>query len=93
MSKPCTAALTHDITILQWWRRAGRETAAANMLECRPNTNLQEAISIFAGIGYRVFELGTIGPVAVTSRIESPQDLFACPLERMPARRVASPSS
>ena len=56
-------------------------------------TNLEQTISIFAGVGYQVFELGTNGPIAVTSRVEPLQDLFACPSERMPAMGVAGATS
>jgi FkbM family methyltransferase len=60
------------------------------MFEYLQRTNLEETRSIFAEVGYCVFELGANGPVAVTGRVEPLQDLFACPLERMPAMGVAS---
>jgi hypothetical protein len=63
------------------------------MFEYLQRTNLEQTLSIFAGLGYQVFELGTNGPVAVTSQVEPLQDLFACPLERMPAIGVASATS
>jgi hypothetical protein len=52
------------------------------MFEYLQRTNLMETLSIFAGVGYQVFELGPRGPVAVTNQVEPLQDLFACPLER-----------
>jgi FkbM family methyltransferase len=63
------------------------------MFEYLQRTNLAETLSFFAGVGYQVFELGANGPVAVTSRVKPLQDLFACPLERMPAMGVASATS
>ncbi|MGA2964998.1 MAG: FkbM family methyltransferase [Terriglobales bacterium] len=60
------------------------------MFEYLQRTNLDETVSIFAGVGYEVFELGTNGPAAVTGRVEPLQDLFACPLERTPEMGVAS---
>jgi len=59
------------------------------MFEYLERTNLEQTLSIFAGVGYRVFELGSSGPVAVTDRVEPLQDLFACPVELMPAMGVA----
>lgn len=63
------------------------------MFEYLQRTNLEQTMSIFAGVGYRVFELGRNGPIAVAGRVEPLQDLFACPLERMPAIGVASATS
>jgi FkbM family methyltransferase len=63
------------------------------MFEYLQRTNLEETLSFFAGVGYQVFELGAKGPVAVMSRVEPLQDLFACPLERMAAIGVASVTS
>jgi FkbM family methyltransferase len=63
------------------------------MFEYLQRTNLEETLSFFAGVGYQVFELGTNGPVAVASRVKPLQDLFACPLERMPAMGVVSATS
>ena len=63
------------------------------MFEYLQRTNLEETLKFFAEVGYQVFELRTKGPVAVTGRAEPLQDLFACPLERMPAMGVASATS
>jgi FkbM family methyltransferase len=63
------------------------------MFEYLQRTNLEETLSIFAGTGYRVFELGPKGPIAVTGRVEPLQDLFACPLERLTAIGVADSAS
>jgi FkbM family methyltransferase len=63
------------------------------MFEYLQRTNLEETFRFFGTIGYQVFELGASGPVAATNRVEPLQDLFACPLERMPAMGVASPTS
>jgi len=60
------------------------------MFEYLRRTNLEETLSFFTGVGYQVFEVGTNGPVAVTNRVEPLQDLFACPVERMPAMGVVS---
>ena len=60
------------------------------MFEYLQRTNLEETLSFFAGVGYQVFEAGANGPVAVTNRVRPLQDLFACPLESMPAMGVAS---
>jgi len=59
------------------------------MFEYLQRTNLEETLGFFAGVRYQVFELGGSGPVAVTSRAEPLQDLFACPLERVRAMGVA----
>jgi len=63
------------------------------MFEYLQRTNLEQTLRIFAGVGYQVFEVGKNGPVAVTGRVEPLQDLFACPLELMPAIGVASATS
>ena len=63
------------------------------MFEYLERTNLEQTLSIFAGVGYQVFELGKNGPVAVTGRVEPLQDLFACPLERMSSIGVARATS
>jgi FkbM family methyltransferase len=54
------------------------------MFEYLQRTNLEETLKFFEGVGYQVFELGANGPVIATSRVEPLQDLFACPLERLP---------
>lgn len=63
------------------------------MFEYLQRTNLVEILRFFGTIGYQVFELQTSGPVAVTNRVAPLQDLFACPVERMPAIGMASPTS
>jgi FkbM family methyltransferase len=63
------------------------------MFEYLQRTNLERTLSIFAGVGYQVFELRKNNPVAVTGPVEPLQDLFACPLERVPAIGVASATS
>jgi FkbM family methyltransferase len=63
------------------------------MFEYLQRTNLVETLRFFGTIGYQVFELQTSGPVAVTNRVAPLQDLFACPVERMPAIGMASPTS
>ena len=63
------------------------------MFEYLQRTNLEETLRFFARVGYQVFELGTSGPVAATNRVAPLQDLFACPLERMPAIGVGNPTS
>jgi hypothetical protein len=44
------------------------------MFEYLRRTNLEQAIGIFAGVGYQVFELERNGPVAVSGRVEPLQD-------------------
>jgi FkbM family methyltransferase len=63
------------------------------MFEYLQRTNLEETLNFFAEVGYQVFELAGNGPVAVKGRVEPLQDLFACPLECMPAMGVASRTS
>lgn len=63
------------------------------MFEYLQRTNLEETLRFFAGVGYQVFGVGTNGPIAVTSRAEPLQDLFACPVERMAAMGVAGITS
>ena len=83
----------HENAVLRGMRQFLAEKRPLVMFEYLQRTNLEQTISIFAGIGYRVFELGTNGPVTVTSRVEPLQDLFAFPLERTPAIGVASATS
>lgn len=59
------------------------------MFEYLQRTNLEETIGIFASVGYEVFELKKDGPTAVAGPVEPLQDLFACPVERMPVIGVA----
>jgi len=51
------------------------------MFEYLQRTDIRETLDFFAGVEYRVFELGDGGPVAVRDRAEPLQDLFACPIE------------
>ena len=62
------------------------------MFEYLQRTNLEETLRFFGTVGYQVFELGTIVPVAATNRVAPRQDLFACPLERMTAIGVGNPT-
>ncbi len=81
----------HENSVLRGMRQfLAEKRPPLVMFEYLERTNLEQTISIFAGVGYRVFELGTNGPLAVTGRVEPLQDLFACPLERMPEMGVAS---
>ena len=61
------------------------------MFEYLQRTNLGEALEFFAGIRYRVFELGRSGPVVVSGPVQPLQDLFACPVERMSAMGISEP--
>ena len=63
------------------------------MFEYLERTNLDEALGLLAGVGYQVFELTRLGPVAVTGRVDPLQDLFACPLECMTAIGVVARTS
>jgi len=63
------------------------------MFEYLQRTNIEETLSLFAGVGYKVFEVGSNGPVAITSQVEPLQDLFACPVERVSEMGVASVAS
>ena len=80
----------HENSVLRGMRQFLAEKRPLVMFEYLQRTNLEQTISIFAGVGYQVFELGTNGLIAVTCRAEPLQDLFACPLERMPAMGLAS---
>ena len=81
----------HENSVLRGMRQflAGKRPPLV-MFEYLERTNLEQTVSLFAGVGYRVFKLGTNGPVAVTGRVEPLQDLFACPVERMVMSGVAS---
>ncbi|MFI5095415.1 MAG: FkbM family methyltransferase [Candidatus Acidiferrales bacterium] len=84
----------HENSVLRGMQKfLGEKKPPLVMFEYLQRTNLEETLLFFAGVGYQVFELGTNGPVAVTGRVEPLQDLFACPLERMPAIGVASATS
>ncbi len=63
------------------------------MFEYLERTNLAETLSFFQEVGYQVFELGLNGPKAVAGGVAPLQDLFACPLERVPMMGLAGPSS
>jgi FkbM family methyltransferase len=62
------------------------------MFEYLQRTRIEETLSFFAGIQYRVFELTMDGPRAVTAQVEPLQDLFACPQERMATLGGVTPS-
>ena len=84
----------HENSVLRGMRQfLAEKRPPLVMFEYLQRTNLGETLSFFDGVGYQVFELGTNGPVAVTGRVKPLQDLFACPLERMPAIGVASATS
>jgi FkbM family methyltransferase len=81
----------HENSVLRGMRQfLAEKKPPLVMFEYLQRTNLEETLSFLAGVGYQVFELGPNGPVAATSRVDPLQDLFACPLERMPAIGVAS---
>lgn len=81
----------HENSVLRGMRQfLGEKRPPLVMFEYLRRTNLEETLRIFSGVGYGVFELGTKGPVAVAGRVKPLQDLFACPLERMPEMGVAS---
>lgn len=83
----------HENSVLRGMRQfLAEKRPPLVMFEYLQRTNLEQTLSIFAGVGYQVFEFGMNGPVAVTSRVEPLQDLFACPLERTPAIGVANPT-
>jgi FkbM family methyltransferase len=84
----------HENSVLRGMRQfSPQKRPPLVMFEYLQRTNLEETLSFFAGVGYQVFELSANGPVAVISRVDPLQDLFACPLERMAAIGVASVSS
>jgi FkbM family methyltransferase len=74
----------HENSVLRGMRHFLAENRPSLvMFEYLQRTNLAETLSLFTSLGYRVFELGTDGPVTVNCRVEPLQDLFACPVERM----------
>ncbi|MFZ0561825.1 MAG: FkbM family methyltransferase [Terriglobales bacterium] len=82
----------HENSVLRGMRKfLAEKRPPLVMFEYLQRTNLAETLEFFAGIGYRVFELGKNGPVAVTGRVEALQDLFACPLERISAMGISEP--
>lgn len=84
----------HENSVLRGMRQfLAEKRPPLLMFEYLERTNLDQTLSIFAGVGYQLFEVGKNGPVAVTGRVEPLQDLFACPLERMSAIGVASATS
>ena len=84
----------HENSVLRGMRQfLAEKRPPLVMFEYLERTNLEHTLSIFAGVGYQVFELGNNGPVAVTGRVEPLQDLFACPLERMSSIGVARATS
>ena len=54
------------------------------MFEYLQRTNIHETLAFLQEVKYRAFELSKNGPVRVTAQVEPLQDLFACPLERLP---------
>jgi FkbM family methyltransferase len=84
----------HENSVLRGMQKTLAEKRPALMMfEYLQRTNLEETLRFFGTVGYQVFELGTNGPVAATNRVAPRQDLFACPLERMPAIGAANPTS
>lgn len=83
----------HENSVLRGMQQFLFQKRPLVMFEYLERTNLKETLQFFAGVGYQVFEVRTNGPVAVTGWVEPLQDLFACPLERMPAMGVASVAS
>jgi FkbM family methyltransferase len=80
----------HENSVLRGMQRFLGEKRPPVMFEYLQRTNLEEALRFFMGIGYQVFELKAKGPVPVTGRVEPLQDLFAFPLERVPAIGLTS---
>jgi FkbM family methyltransferase len=80
----------HENSVLRGMRRLLTEKRPLVTFEYLQRTNIEQTMSFFAEVGYRVFELGTNGPVAATSRVKPRQDLVACPLERMSAISLSS---
>jgi FkbM family methyltransferase len=83
----------HENSVLRGMRRSLAEKKPLVMFEYLQRTNLEQTIGIFAEVGYKVFELGENGPVAVTSEVRPLQDLFACPMEHMSAMGFSSRTS
>lgn len=84
----------HENSVLRGMRQFFLEKGTLLvMFEYLERTNLQETLGFFNEVGYQVFELGREGPVAVTTRVEPLQDLFACPKGRLPAFGVANAAS
>ena len=75
----------HENSVLRGMRQFLTEQRPLVMFEYLQRTNIEETLSFFTGVGYRVFEVKANGPVTVTRQVEPLQDLFACPLERVPA--------
>ncbi len=82
----------HENSVLRGMRKfLAEKKPLLVMFEYLQRTNLTETLEFFTGVGYRVFELGRNGPVAVTNRVKALQDLFACPVERMSALGISEP--
>ena len=82
----------HENSVLRGMRGfLGERRPPLVMFEYLERTNLTETISFFRELEYQVFELGSRGPAAVTGRVEPLQDLFACPLERVPLMGLVGP--
>jgi hypothetical protein len=63
------------------------------MFEYLQRTDLKETLRFFASVGYQVFALTTNGPVVVSDQAEPLQDLFASPVEHLPAIMKVSQAS
>ena len=83
----------HENSVLRGMQQFLARQRPLVMFEYLQRTNLEETLRFFAEVGYQVFELGTSGLVAVSKRVEPLQDLFAFPLERVPAMGVARATS
>jgi FkbM family methyltransferase len=82
----------HENSVLRGMRKfLAEKRPPLVMFEYLQRTNLAEALEFFAGIRYRVFELGNGGPVAVSGPVQPLQDLFACPVELMSAMGISEP--
>jgi FkbM family methyltransferase len=84
----------HENSVLRGMRRfLAERRPPLVMFEYLQRTDLEETLRFFASVGYQVFEVGANGPVTAAGKVKPLQDLFACPVERMPAMGVASVSS
>jgi FkbM family methyltransferase len=84
----------HENSVLRGMRGfLGEQRPPLVMFEYLERTNLADTITFFHELAYQVFELGLRGPSAITGRVEPLQDLFACPLERVPQMGMVGPSS
>jgi FkbM family methyltransferase len=83
----------HENSVLRGMRQFLAEKRPLVMFEYLERTNLEQTISIFAEVGYKIFELGENGPVAATSQVKPLQDLFAWPVERVSEMGFSSGTS